>query len=539
MPDTTTSPQSPFLDVATAVSFEAEYTPLSEIPDGVARVVSAFHNTQKTHSLQYRLNQLRNVYFILKDNVDNLTRALELDFHRSSSETKIVDIAPAMAELLFIMANLQKWSKPEAVSDLPKSMSSNTVFIERIPYGTILIIAPFNYPFNLSLSPIAGAIAGGNTVVYKPSESTPRFSKLFTDLLTLVLDPDLFYAVLGAIPETTLLLEQKFDKILYTGNNFVGTIVAKKAAETLTPYILELGGKSPAFVLEDVTEKDITTTARRIAWGRFVNGGQTCVAVDYVVVHESVHERLVKELVRIVKEEFYPDDTDITKLIHARSYDNVVKIISQSKGDIVLSGENDPETNFVYPTIIDNVTWDDSTMRGEIFGPVLPILVYKDLKEALAPVQKRHDTPLAQYIFTGGAASRKNPQVDQILTTIRSGGVIINDVIVHVGLPNAPFGGIGTSGSGAYHGYFSFKSFTHERTTVAVPFWNEFSNAPRYPPYNSKKETLVNLAYDNYNGSVWFRRTGNVDVGGPGRVYSLWTGVGGFVNLLYHFAKGV
>lgn len=539
------SPQKSGANSIASSQSTLEYTPLEDIPIGVRRVVNAFHRTKKTHAIQYRLNQLRNMYFILKDNVDELANALQLDFYRNTCETKMLDIIPGLTELLHTMASLNKWAKPEALGDLPKNMVGITkVYIERIPYGTVLIISPFNYPFLLSLGPITGAIAAGNTVVFKPSESTPHFSKLFTKLLTTALDPDIFFAVNGGIPETTILLDQKFDKILYTGNNAVGTIVAKKAAETLTPYILELGGKSPAFVLKDVEDSDITTIARRIAWGRFINGGQTCVAVDYVLVHESVHSKLVKELVRIVSEEFYPkmdkDDENITHLIHDRSFNNVLKMLANTRGTIVFGGESDANTRFIQPTIIDNVYWNDSSMRLEIFGPVLPIMEYSDLDEALKHLQKRHDTPLAQYIFTSGNTSRlKNPEIDKILTFVRSGAAIINDVVVHVSLPNAPFGGIGNSGSGAYHGYYSFESFTHPRTTIEQQLWTEFTFGARYPPYNKKKENLATIAYDRYHGNLWFNRTGDVAVKGPNGLLAAWATVSGFAALLFYFAAGV
>lgn len=520
-----------------------QYTPIKDIPIGVQRVVSSFHNSGKTHSLQYRLNQIRNVYFILKDNVDNICDALEKDFLRSPGETRMFEVVPCLNELLHTMASVHKWARPEKVTDLPRNLINNKVYIERIPVGAVLIIAPFNYPLLLSVAPIVGAIAAGNTVVYKPTEQTPHFSKLLTELLTEALDSDIFFAVNGAIPETTALLEEKFDKILYTGNNFVGTIIAKKAAETLTPCILELGGKSPAFVIKDVKEKDIKTIARRIAWGRFVNAGQTCVAVDYVLVHRSHKEQLVKEIVNVLKEEFYSDldksSKHYTHVIHDRAFQNLSKIVKSTKGDVVYGGESDAATRFFHPTVIDNVSWDDSAMRGEIFGPILPIITYDTLDDVLKPLQQRHDTPLAQYIFTSGSADRsKNHDLDRILTSVRSGGVMVNDVILHVGLANAPFGGIGQSGYGAYHGYFSFRSFSHERTTIEQHLWNEFSLTSRYPPLSQSNEDLMTAAMSRYNGKVWFGRKGDVNVGGPGAFFNFWSEVSGFASLIYLFAKG-
>lgn len=292
----------------------------------------------------------------------------------------------SLNELVHTMANLHNWLKPEPVKDLPITLKLNPIYIERIPYGVVLIISPFNYPFFLSFSAIIGAIAAGNVVVFKPSELTPHFSQLFTNLLSEALDDDLLFTINGSIPETTKALEQKYDKIMYTGNNAVGTIIAKKAAETLTPVILELGGKSPAFVLDDLSEKELTVVARRIAWGRFTNAGQTCVAVDYVLAHDSIKERLVREIVKVVKEEFYPelnkDNKDFTHIIHDRAVSNLSKIIKTTKGKIVVGGDVDEASRYVAPTVVDNVDWDDSTMKGEIFGPILPILSYSSLDEA-------------------------------------------------------------------------------------------------------------------------------------------------------------
>ncbi|KAK6457509.1 aldehyde dehydrogenase [Scheffersomyces xylosifermentans] len=524
---------------ATAVPV-LQHTALKDIPVGVKRLHDAFHQKQKSHSVQYRLNQLRNVYFKIKDNIDPICEALLKDFHRVPAETKNLEISGGLAELVHTMASLHKWVKPEPVTDLPLTLKSQPVFIERIPLGVVLIISPFNYPFFLSLSAIIGAIAAGNAVVFKPSELTPHFSQLFTELLTEALDEDIFFAINGGIPETTAALDQKYDKIMYTGNNTVGTIIAKKAAETLTPVILELGGKSPAFILDDVTDKDLQVAARRIAWGRFTNAGQTCVAVDYVLVPEDKKAKFVNAIVKVLGEEFYPelnkDNKDLTHVIHDRAFANITNIIKTTKGKIVFGGKSDAESRFIEPTVIDNVDWDDSTMSGEIFGPVLPILTYTNLSESLSKLQSRHDTPLAQYIFTSGPTSRtKNPQIDTILKAVRSGGTIVNDVLMHVALVNAPFGGIGNSGQGAYHGWFSFRHFTHERTTMEQKLWNDFLLAPRYPPFTAKKNAVLDVAQSQYNDKVWFGRTGDVKVSGPSTLFSTWTGIAGVAALVYYF----
>ncbi|RCK55787.1 Aldehyde dehydrogenase, dimeric NADP-preferring [Candida viswanathii] len=516
------------------------YTKVSDIAPGVQRLTESFHRDQKTHDIQFRLNQLRNLYFAVQDNADALCAALDKDFYRPPSETKNLELVGGLNELVHTISSLHEWMKPEKVTDLPLTLRSNPIYIERIPLGVVLIISPFNYPFFLSFSAVVGAIAGGNAVVLKGSELTPNFSSLFSKILTKALDPDIFFAVDGAIPETTELLEQKFDKIMYTGNNTVGKIIAKKAAETLTPVILELGGKSPAFILDDVKDKNLEVIARRIAWGRFTNAGQTCVAVDYVLVPTKLHKKFIAALTKVLSQEFYPNLTKDTKgythVIHDRAFNNLSKIISTTKGDIVFGGDTDAATRFIAPTVIDNATWEDSSMKGEIFGPILPVLTYDKLTTAIRQVVSTHDTPLAQYIFTSGSTSRKyNRQLDQILTGVRSGGVIVNDVLMHVALINAPFGGVGDSGYGSYHGKFSFRSFTHERTTMEQKLWNDGMVKVRYPPYNSNKDKLIQVSQQNYNGKVWFDRNGDVPVNGPGALFSAWTTFTGVFHLLGEF----
>ncbi|KAI5950355.1 HFD1 [Candida jiufengensis] len=518
---------------------EYKYTDLKDISIGVEKVTKGFQSG-KTHSLQFRLNQIRNLYFAIKDNQLKIIQALEKDFNRVSSETKNYEIATGLNEMIFIMSQLHKWAKPEPVTDLPLNLLTNPVYIERIPLGVVLVIGAFNYPFFVTISPIVGALAAGNTIVLKPSEMTPRFSKLFNEICTKALDPDVFFAVNGGIPETTELLNQKVDKIIYTGSGLVGKIIAKKAAESLTPVILELGGKSPAFILDDVKDKDLPIIARRIVWGRFANAGQTCIGVDYVYIAESKHDKFIIELKKIIEEEFYPninkDDKNFTHLIHDRAFQKMSKILSTTKGEIIIGGEQDSKSKYVAPTVIDNVDWNDSSMQDEIFGPILPILTYKNLNEACHNVVRNYDTPLALYIFTSGSTSPfKNDQIKTITTTIRSGGLVINDVLMHIALHNAPFGGVGTSGYGSYHGKFSYRAFTHERTVIEQKFWNDWVLNVRYPPYSQAKDKLVKSSQELYGGRVWFGRNGNVAVDGPTTFFSGWTNALGMINLVRDF----
>lgn len=521
-----------------------DYTPLDEIPAIVSKLSTNFFSKGKLHSLQNRLNQLRNLYFAIKDNTDALAEALYKDFRRSQTETRNMEIIPFLNELLHTMANLHQWAKPDAVEGLPVIMKTNPIYVEKIPLGTVLIIAPFNYPLLLSLSSLVAAISAGNNTVLKVSELTPHFAQLLTQLLTQALDNDVFAMVNGAIPETQALLDQKFDKIMYTGSTAVGTIIAKKAAETLTPVLLELGGKSPAFVLDDVTDSDIETVARRIVWGRYSNAGQTCVAVDYVLVHESVKAKLVKSIVKVINEDFYPGldskDPTYTHLIHLRAFENLSRMIQNTKGDIVAGGTTDAATRYIAPTVVDNVDWEDSTMQQEIFGPILPVVTYSDLKEAVGHVIHRHDTPLSLYVFTSKSTSRaKNPQVDYIRTNVRSGGTIVNDAVMHVALAGAPFGGIGQSGIGSYHGYYSFRAFSHERTTMEQPLALDFALKVRYPPYTEKKDKLMEAAMLPHNNAVWFGKSGDVNVNGPNLLWSAWHGATGLGSIVYNFVKNL
>lgn len=520
------------------------FTPVEEIPGIVNRLKDSFHQKRKTHSLQYRLNQLRNVYFAMRDNLDEICDALYKDFYRAPSETVTLEYGPTMAELVHTMSSLHKWARPEKVEDLPLTMLTNPTYIERVPFGTVLVITPFNYPLFLTISSLAAAISGGNCVILKISELVPHFAQVMTNVLTEALDPDTFAIINGAIPETTALLENQFDKIMYTGSTSVGKIIAKKAAETLTPCLLELGGKSPAFVLDDVNEKDVPTIARRIVWGRFINAGQTCVAIDYVLVSSKVKAKLVDEIVKVIENEFYPSldakDPTYTHIIHERAFEILQSIIDSTKGDIICGGQTDSATRFIAPTVIDNATWADSSMQQELFGPVLPILSYDDLEEAVSEVVKRHDTPLALYIFTSNAKLRaKNRQVDLIRTAIRSGGTMVNDSILQVSLTNAPFGGIGQSGQGAYHGFYSYRAFTHERTTIELSLSVDFALKVRYPPLNEKKSKVMQAAQLPFNENVWFGRTGDVAVGGPGLIWSFWNTMAGIGSLVSSFVQSM
>ncbi|ODV93992.1 hypothetical protein PACTADRAFT_4885 [Pachysolen tannophilus NRRL Y-2460] len=495
--------------------FILEYTLIEEIPGKVSSLRKNFKNG-KTASLQFRVNQLRNLYFALEDNLTNIIEALSKDFHRSSFETKCLEYQPTINELFFAMKNLSKWAKPQSANSIPMLYWSTKVSIESIPLGVALVISPSNYPLFLGISSIIGALAAGNCVIFKPSERTPHFTNLITNILTQALDDDIFKVINGGIAETTVLLEQKFDAIACTSSVNVGKIVATAAAKTLTPVVLELGGKSPAIITKNYgnNQSHLDTVLKRICWGAFANSGQTCVAVDYLVVDEEIYDLVIEKLRLIINEFFYKDldkDSDYTHMISSEAFTKIQSILETTKGDIICGGKIDKETNFISPTIISNVNWNDSTMQQENFGPILPVLQFQKLDVLLDEINENHENPLAFYIFSQDKKEQKF-----ILSKLRSGTCVINDICIQCGIPSAPFGGIGNSGYGYTHGKYSFDSFSHKRTIVEQPFWCEFLAKARYPPYtNGKLKILSATAFGPY-----FKREGDVALNPCS--YSLW-----------------
>jgi len=508
-------------------SLMLEYTQVEEIGSLVDKARQVF-DSNVLLTVQNRLNQLRNLYYVLLDHQTQFEDALSKDFNRSRFETSRLELAQVFGEILYVMQHLESWSKPQKVDYLPLSFGTTYSTVEKIPLGVILIIAPFNYPIVLSLSPIIGAIAAGNTVVFKPSELTPNCSTLLTEVLQSCFDYPIVSVVNGGITETQKLLEPKFDKIMFTGSGHVGKIISKAAAEHLTPVILELGGKSPCFLTSNCKTTKIKALLSRIIWSSFVNSGQTCVAVDYLLVHESIYSTVVQESTKILKE-FYcniTEKSDFTHLIDRKSFKRTMTTLQRTKGKKISFGVSHEDTNFIPPTLICDVSWDDETMQSENFAPILPIIKYSSLEDVVSEVKTEHDTPLACYIFS------EDPQEQRyILNNLRSGGVCINETMMHVGLYTAPFGGIGDSGYGNYHGKWSFDSFSHSRTVLKQPLWAEFLIKARYPPYTRKNRATLELLD---KGVVWFDRSGNV----PSR-RSYLTKVIGYCGLMVTIAAAL
>jgi aldehyde dehydrogenase (NAD+) len=351
----------------------------------------------------------------------------------------------------------------------------------RDPLGVVLIIAPWNYPVGLLLAPLVGAIAAGNCVVLKPSEVTAHTSAVLARWVPEYLDPRAIALVEGGVEETTELLSQRFDHVFYTGNGQVGRIVMEAAAKNLTPVTLELGGKSPCIVHEDA---NLETAARRIAWGKFVNAGQTCIAPDYVLVHESQEEALVEALERSVRD-FYGDDPkatpDYARIVNHRHHERLSTLMKDGKP--AFGGKLDAEQRYVAPTALRDVSPDSRIMQEEIFGPILPILSVKSIDEAIDFVNER-EKPLALYLFTSSSAIE-----DEVLARTSSGGACVNGTLLHIMDPKMPFGGVGPSGTGAYHGRHTFETFSHRKSVLTRG--TRFDPKIMYPPYGERLTKLM------------------------------------------------
>ncbi|KAF5094535.1 hypothetical protein DV451_005001 [Geotrichum candidum] len=477
-------------------------TPLELIPKKVAQVTNGF-KSHKTLSLEFRREQLRNLYYAIYDNMDLLKETLKLDLNKSSLEANLSEIAYVLKEIYYFIDNLDRLAEPES-APIEFFMRPSTANIEKHPLGTVLVISPWNYPVLLSLSPVASAIAAGNTVVLKVSELSPHTSRAIVMLLQAHLDPEIFVGITGAIPESTALLKEKFDKIMYTGNGNVGRVVARAATNNLTPVILELGGKSPAIITKNA---NLYLAARRLLWGKQMNAGQTCVAPDYILIEESIKDSFIKEL-KLAHDEFYPNDLDkdtewYGHIINKKHYNRLKEILNTTKGKIVVGGGTDDSSKFIAPTFIEGITSTDSLMQDEIFGPLIGIITVADVDEAITFIEREHDTPLALYIFSNDVKEQR-----EIVSKTRSGAVGINDPMVHVSLMNAPFGGVGQSGYGAYHGKDGFEAFSHRRTVFSQSAIIEPLFGMRYPPYNKSKETQYRLVA--MPPKPWFARKGPV-----------------------------
>jgi aldehyde dehydrogenase (NAD+) len=441
---------------------------------GIAAQLRDNFNRGITRSHAYRDLQLENLQRFVVDNEQLIIDALRADLGKSETEAVAMEIGMISSEIRLARKMLHKWMKPKKVST-PLLVQPGASYIYPEPLGVVLIIGPWNFPFQLTIIPLIGALAAGNCVVLKPSEVAPATSQLLARVLPNYLDQEGCTIVEGGVAETTALLDQHFDHILYTGNGAVGRIVMTAAAKNLTPVTLELGGKSPCIV--DATT-NLELAARRIAWGKFSNAGQSCIAPDYILVEHTVEKALLEQL-KIAIHQFYGDNpqtsADYGRIINEHHFQRLMQMLPGS-GDVYVGGESDEAKRYISPTIITNVPVNAPIMADEIFGPILPVIAVKNIDAAIAFVNAR-PKPLSLNIFSNSEEVRQD-----IIQNTSSGSVAINYPMMQAAVPALPFGGVGASGMGAYHGKFSFDTFTHFKAVLKKPIMLDLSMM--YPPYS-------------------------------------------------------
>ena len=439
-----------------------------------------YFNTNITKYVKFRISMLKKLLNILKTNESLMDEAIYKDFKKSSFENYTTELSLIYHDINEAISNLKGWSKRISVPTNMANLPGKSYIIPE-PLGVTLTIGAWNYPYQLSLAPVIPALAAGNTAIIKPSELSLNTSNVMAKLINDNFDPNYLHVVEGGVEETSELLKQKFDKIFYTGSSVVGKIIMKAAAEHLTPVTLELGGKSPSFVFNDA---NIKITAKRLVWAKFLNGGQTCIAPDYILAEKGVKEKLISEIKKQIIE-IHGDNPQqseaFVRIINPRHYKRLMQLIDKSK--IVIGGETDESDLYIAPTVMDNVSFDDAVMQEEIFGPILPIIEFDNLDWAIKKIKER-PKPLSLYIFT---SSNKNR--DKIFHEVSFGGGAVNDAVMHLANPNLPFGGVGNSGMGSYHGKVGFDTFSHyksvlDKSTLIEPLI-------KYPPYTDWKRKLL------------------------------------------------
>jgi aldehyde dehydrogenase (NAD+) len=454
-----------------------------EAGDAIDRILgkqSAFFRSGATIPRSFREEQLRSLLSVVEGKSRQIIDAVATDLRRSEFEIYAIEIGHVTSEIRLALKKLKSWMKPNR--GLPPLLTAPShAAVHYQPLGLNLIISTWNYPLQLALSPLVGAIAAGNVAVVKPSEVAPASSAILAEVIDEALDEQHVACIEGGIETSQALLARKWDHIFFTGGIEVGKIVARAAAENLSRITLELGGKSPAIVTDSA---DIPIAARRIALGKFPNAGQTCVAVDYVLAHESIREELVKRIAECIRE-FYGDDPrqspDLARIVNERHFDRLTRLIDQDK--VAVGGDTDRDERYIAPTVMTDVTLDDPVMSEEIFGPLLPIIEFDNLDNALNIIEQRPN-PLALYLFT------TNPSDEKVfIDNVSFGGGCINNTLLHFFDPNLPFGGIGQSGQGAYHGQYGFEAFSHRKSVLKTG--NFLDPSLKYPPYGDKKLGLL------------------------------------------------
>ncbi|AZA85229.1 aldehyde dehydrogenase [Chryseobacterium lactis] len=437
-----------------------------------------FFKTQQTKSLAFRKMYLEKLRNLIISHESLLYEAIDKDFGKSRFDTFTTEISFVLKDIDYYLKNLKTLSKPKKVStNLANQLGNSKIYSD--PLGCILVIGAWNYPYQLSLSPIIAAMAAGNCCILKPSEIAENTMKAMSKIINENFPPEYLYVYEGGVDETTALLQLKFDKIFFTGSTKVGKIVYKAAAEHLTPVVLELGGKSPAIVTK---EANLEIAAKRIVWGKFLNAGQTCVAPDYLLIEETIQEQFLETVRKYIKEFKYETDSEqYTRIINVKNFHRLTNLIDQEK--IYFGGNFNEEKLYIEPTILNNIDWNDPVMEEEIFGPILPVISFNNFNMAVNTVLEQ-EKPLAAYLFSN------NSEEKEIFTRKLSfGGGCINDCVMHLSNDHLPFGGVGSSGIGSYHGKYGFETFSHQKSVLEKTTWGEPNI--KYPPYSEKKLSWI------------------------------------------------
>ncbi|ACA38888.1 Probable aldehyde dehydrogenase ywdH [Lysinibacillus sphaericus C3-41] len=443
-----------------------------------------FYFSRATKSVKFRKEQLKKLKKSILKYEKEILNALYLDLRKSEFEAYATEIGIVLDSISYMVKHVEEWMEPEAVKT-PIQYQMGKSFIVREPYGVTLIIGPFNYPFQLVMEPLVGAIVGGNTAIVKPSETSVHTAAIIKKVIEETFHPSYIRVVEGEKDEVTALIHASFDYIFFTGSVAVGKVVAKAAAERLTPIALELGGKSPAIV--DQTA-NLEVAAKRIVWGKFTNTGQTCVAPDYLLVHKDVYDRFMKILKETIRS-FYGKNPlkspDYGRIVNLRQFDRLQQIIKEERDAITFGGRIDRDDLYIEPTIIEYVKWTSPSMQEELFGPILPVMMYNDLPLAIHEIRQL-PKPLAAYFF-----SEHEKATQYFLEELPFGGGCINDTITHVGNLHLPFGGVGPSGVKAYHGKASFENFTHAKSILKKS--SKLETNVLFPPYNQKVKIVRSI----------------------------------------------
>ncbi len=435
----------------------------------------AFYKSGSTIEVDFRIKQLKKLYQAVKKYQTEINEALKADLGKSHYEGFMCESGLVLTEISYMIRHTRKFAKRKNVLT-PLSQFHSRSYKQAVPYGNILIMSPWNYPFLLTIEPLADAIAAGNTAIVKPSAYSPATSEIIKKIIKECFVPEYVAVVTGGRSENSALLEQKFDFIFFTGSQSVGKEVLRHAADRLIPVVLELGGKSPCIVDSDA---NIKLAAKRIVFGKYLNCGQTCVAPDYILCDKSIKDKFIQEVIIEIKKQYGDNplkNKDYGKIINEKHFNRLLGLIDKNK--VIIGGNTDEKNCRIAPTVMDNVSYDDAVMGEEIFGPIMPIIAYDDFNEIIDEL-KGKDKPLALYLFSN---NKKN--INRVTKELSYGGGCINDVVIHLATSNMGFGGVGESGMGSYHGKDGFDAFSHYKSIVDKKTWLDLPM--RYQPYKSR-----------------------------------------------------